>query len=155
MAVFGRGRVDLRPLNRQPGIKPPLPPVPDLAGAAAAGEFGTVGVLTEVDRVGAAGPGDVLRQRDALSSRWPAIAPPLKLGAQIQQPRFAALNARPCLGCRNARHAAHEFMSIIGFGGEDGAAATMRISPARRDPVKPSIGLEPMTPSLPWKCSTN
>ena len=21
--------------------------------------------------------------------------------------------------------------------------------------VKPSIGLEPMTPSLPWKCSTN
>jgi hypothetical protein len=22
-------------------------------------------------------------------------------------------------------------------------------------PAKPSIGLEPMTPSLPWKCSTN
>ena len=24
-----------------------------------------------------------------------------------------------------------------------------------RDAGKPSIGLEPMTPSLPWKCSTN
>ncbi len=25
----------------------------------------------------------------------------------------------------------------------------------RPNRVKPSIGLEPMTPSLPWKCSTN
>jgi hypothetical protein len=25
----------------------------------------------------------------------------------------------------------------------------------RRFRPKPSIGLEPMTPSLPWKCSTN
>lgn len=67
-------------------------------------------MLTEVDRVGAAGADDVLSKRDTLSSGWPAVAPALKLRAQIQQPRVAALNARPRLGCRNARYAAHTWV---------------------------------------------
>src|SRR5436190_8461112 len=95
-----------------------------------------------VRRVPAA-PAAVLAQLD------PVGIVALRLLALVIAP--LALLARECDGDSDVS-AGHRYLEV-----DNKRPASARLEPslARRLEGEPPIGLEPMTPSLPWRCSTN